>query len=296
MKSVTETILELAEAGLSQRQIAAQLGVSKSTVHYHLSRNAHLVGGVKKAIVLPDLHIPLHDKLSIEAINKFARDNGPWDYWVQLGDLGDFDFISKFTKENLRQLRGKTWKNQYDPINEFLDEQQAIYGEECNYVILEGNHDYRVECAIDRMPELEGLVEIPVSLDLEGRGIRWVKSWSEGEILRLGKANFIHGNFHNVNHTKSTVTKYGHSFFYGHTHDIMETPWERMGDDDTIVARSMGCLCTYQMKYMRGRPNKWQQGFGIFYLMPDGNFTYYNPRLIQHRFVGPDGVVYDGGK
>lgn len=287
-------IIQLAEDGKSQRQIAAELGVSKSTVQYHLAKNASVIGGVKKAIILPDIHIPLHDELSINAVNQYARENGPWDYWVQLGDLGDFDFISKYTKENLRALNGKTWKWQYDPINQFLDEQQEIYGDGTEYTILEGNHDYRVECVIDRMPELEGLVELPIQCDLEGRGIRWVRSWSEGEIFKLGRAFFTHGAFHNINHTKSTVTKYGHSVFYGHTHDIMETPWERYGDDDTIVARSMGCLCTYKMKYMRGRPTKWQQGFGIFYILPDGSFTYYTPRIIQHRFVGPDGRVYDG--
>lgn len=290
----TKDIIRLSEDGLSQRQIASELGVSKSTVQYHLAKNAHLVGGVKKAMILPDIHIPYHDEKSISAVNQFAKENGPWDYWVQLGDLGDFDFISKFTKDNLRQLRGKTWANQYAPMNEFLDEQQVIYGTQCDYFLLEGNHDYRVECVIDRMPELEGLVEVPLQLDLEGRGIKWLKSWSEGEVLSLGRANFIHGSYHNINHTRSVVTKYGHSFFYGHTHDIMETPWERMGDDDTIVARSMGCLCSYRLKYLKGRPQKWQQGFGVFYIMADGSFTYYTPRIINHRFVGPDGKVYDG--
>lgn len=292
--SEVKRIIQLTEDGMSQRQVAAELGVSKSTVQYHLKRNAAVIGGVKKAIVLPDIHIPLHDSQSISAVNEFARANGPWDYWIQLGDLGDFDFISKFSKDNLRKLRGQTWMKQYDPMNAFLDEQQEIYGDECIYQLLEGNHDYRVECVIDRMPELEGLVEVPLRLDLESRGIEWVKSWSEGQTVSLGHAKFIHGAYHNINHTRSVVTKYGHSVFYGHTHDIMETPWERMGDDDTIVARSMGCLCSYKMKYMRGMPTKWQQGFGIFYIFPDGNFTYYTPRIIQHRFVGPDGKVYDG--
>jgi hypothetical protein len=294
----TKKIIRLSEDGLSHRQIAAELGVSKTTVGYHLKRSVNQMENVLKAIVLPDTHISpdglpqLHDKESQKAVDAYAKANGPWDYWIHLGDIGDWDFISKYTKENLRQLRGQTWRNQYRPINRFLDKQQELYGEDTKYVLLEGNHDYRVECVIDREPQLEGFAEIPLNLNLEGRGIRWIKSWSTGEVFNLGRAHFIHGNFYNINHAKTTVTKYGHSFFYGHTHDIMEYPWERMGDDDTIVAKSMGCLCTYAMKYMRGKPSKWQQGFGIFYIMPNGHFTYYTPRIIDHRFVGPDGKVY----
>ena len=47
--------------------------------------------------------------------------------------------------------------------------------------------------------------------------------------------------------------------------------------------------------YMRGKPNRWQQAFGVFHFYEDGYFQPMTIPIFKHRFVGPtDGKVYDG--
>ena len=43
---------------------------------------------------------------------------------------------------------------------------------------------------------------------------------------------------------------------------------------------------------MKGKPSNWQQGFMVLFLLPNGNYTYYTPRIFNHQFIGPDGVLY----
>jgi len=82
--------------------------------------------------------------------------------------------------------------------------------------------------------------------------------------------------------------------FYGHTHDIQLYSKLRAGDDKTIVAQSLGCLCEYRQFYMKGFPNRWQQAFAEFYIREDGFFNYTVTMIFKHKFIGPNGKEYQG--
>jgi predicted phosphodiesterase len=232
----------------------------------------------------------------MKAVNDFIKANR-WDYWVCLGDLCDMSFISKYDMAYLRKIQGKSFVKQYAAVNAWMDEQEANVRDnnpDCKMALLEGNHDYRVEAYLDANPQMEGMVEVDNCLELAERDVKWVKSWSEGEILKIGKARFIHGQWTIEHHAAKHAKKYGANIFYGHTHDVQGYSHEKLGDNDTIIAQSLGCLQNYSPAYTRGAPQKWQQAFGVFYFMPGGRFTYYVPRIIKHSFVGPDGKVYRG--
>jgi predicted phosphodiesterase len=248
----------------------------------------------KHLIVLPDPHIRAkaggEDKRSIAAVEKYIKDAKP-DEIICIGDFMDFNCISDHNAFNLRATEGETVQADYAEGNKVLDRWQKLAPK---VVLLEGNHDYRVERFIDAYPKMAGAFEMDVGLNLKKRGVKWVRSWSEGEIYRVGNANFIHGLYVNEHHAKKHVEAFGSSIFYGHTHDIQLFSKVTAGDNKTTVGQSLGCLCDYRQQYMKGKPNRWQQAFAEFYVRPDGCFNYTVTMIFNHRFVGPNGKEYNG--
>jgi predicted phosphodiesterase len=247
----------------------------------------------KRVLVLPDIHYPYEDRRTMNAVETYMSDV-KWDECVYLGDVMDFDMISDHNKGNLRAVEGKTIMRHYNHANAAFDRHELLLGPKCEKVVIEGNHDYRVNRLIDSQPALAGMLEVPTGLLLEARGWRWVPFWSEGTTYRIGNAEFIHGIYTNDHHAKKHVQNYGTCVFYGHTHDVQCYSQVLNGDNKTLVGQSLGCLCKYRQAYMRGKPNKWQQAFGVFHFFPDGFFNYYVVTVFKHRFTSPEGKVYQG--
>lgn len=255
----------------------------------------------KRVLVLPDMQIysgPKGEILGIDletwrSVLSYVR-RYEWDECVIIGDFLDFNCISSHNDDKLRLVEGQRIKKDYAAGNTILDQLQACLPSKCKITLVEGNHEYRMERFIDKLPALEGWIEVERGLHLAERGINYVKGWAQGHVYRIGKAVFIHGLYTNEHHAKKTAMRYGTNIFYGHTHDIQTYSAELKGDDKTITASSMGCLCKYDLPYMRGRPSKWQQGFGVFHFLPDGYFQFFQIRIFKHRFVSPEGGVYGG--
>jgi hypothetical protein len=256
----------------------------------------HKRPAVETWIVLPDMQVPYEDRKSLHAVEKYMAAHR-FDGYLNIGDFLDFDCISSHNLNNLRAVEGKRILADYDHANRILDRHQAIVRKnnpKARFVLLEGNHEQRMDRYLDANPQMEGMMEVDLNLRLDQRGIRYVKSWSKGEHFTIGKANFTHGQYTNQYHASKMVNAYGENVFYGHTHDVQCMPKVLKGADKTIVGQSLGCLCEYELSYMKGRPSNWQQAFAIFQFLPDGFFTYDVRRIFKHRFIGPDGVVYDG--
>lgn len=252
------------------------------------------MNNIKRLIALPDIHSPYEDKRSLAAVEKFMADFR-FDYYLIMGDFMDFDCISSHNKNNLRAVEGKRLMKDYEHAGEILDRHQAIIranNKKAEFIFIEGNHDQRIERYVDANPALEGMVEVPTALEFGRRKFKWIPYWSQGTVFRLGKAAFIHGRYTNDAHAKKHVQRYGCNVFYGHLHDVQTYSAEMMGEGNTLVGQSLGCLCLPQ-KYMQGAPTKWQQAFGIFEFFPDGFFQYTVVRLFKHRFSYA-GKVYEG--
>lgn len=253
---------------------------------------------LKSVIVLPDMQVPYEDRISLSAVEAYMSDTS-WDIYINLGDFLDFDCISSFNKGFLRKIEGLAIQKDYDYANKILDRHQKIVRENnknAQFVLLEGNHEYRVERYIDENPQVRGLLEVERGLKLRDRCFKWVRCYRNGDVYRLGNAVFHHGRFINQYHAAKTVNYYGTNIFYGHTHDVQGFSKVTHGDDKTMVGQSLGCLCRYDQSYIQGNPTNWQQAFGVFYFLPDGHFTYYIIRIFKNRFVSPEGKIYDGRK
>jgi predicted phosphodiesterase len=249
---------------------------------------------IERWIVSGDYQVPFHDDRALTAFEKFMAAHR-WDGYVNLGDFLDFDTISHFNVGNVRSILNRQLSNDFEAANKILDRHQAIVRKrnpKAKFVLLEGNHDFRVETWLDSNPQFEGMLDIPKLLHLQERGFKWVKSWSKGEVYKIGKASFVHGLYTNQYHARKMLDAEAASVFYGHTHDMMCIPRTRRDKADLQVGQSLGCMCEVEQSYMKGKPSNWQQGFGVFHFLPDGTYTYYTPRIIAGRFVGPDGVLY----
>jgi predicted phosphodiesterase len=251
----------------------------------------------KTGIVLPDMQCPEQDNITLRAVEAYMAEH-VWDLWVNLGDFLDFKEISTYEERKKTGRDGAIAKN-YDAGNALLDRHQKIIrgnNPDAEMVLLQGNHDYRIEAYKEVHPEIKKMVDYDRCLRLKERNIRWIKNWEKGALFKKGKAYFAHGSIHNMYHAKHMANRYGVCIYYGHTHDVMEIPVERLGDNSTVVGKSLGCLCKYNQKYLKGNPTKWQQAFAVFYFFPDGYYTEHTVRIFKHRFVSPEGKVYDGGK
>ena len=253
----------------------------------------------KLGLILPDTHPPYHDRASIAAVLAYAK-TLYLDYCIALGDWIDFNCISSFIEDSPGEIEHQSIYNDYTSAGELWDDTQAAVrkrNKACKIVYLEGNHEYRVENYINKYPQNRGLLEVERNLDLTKRDIKWVRFWSDKQrnTFRIGKATFIHGCYCNKYHAQKHVDEYwGQGVFYGHTHDVQEYSKSFSGHDETVRAKSMGCLCDYDQRYLKGSTTKWQQAFGVFYFFPDGSFQDITIPIFGHKFVGLNGKVYDG--
>lgn len=239
---------------------------------------------IYRVLILPDAHTPNHDVKTHRTILNFMRDID-FDECIDLGDFMDFDQISKFSMNMLRTLEGKRLLKDYDIANNVLDERLEALGKQCKYTLLQGNHDFRMEVLIDKAPQFEGILEVEKNLRLEERGITWVPSWSKGELYKIGKLNFMHGDYISKYHANKMVDVYGVNLVYGHTHDHQVFEKTTKGDLNPVMAMSLGYLADpNKLKYTRNRPNNWSQLIGIAEIRTNGNFNLTPIRIFNHEF------------
>lgn len=256
---------------------------------------------VQRWLVLPDLQLPYEDKRTIKAIESYMKDvaksSHPFDGWLQLGDFLDFNELSRFNAGYEASIKEDVAES-FAAGNEFLDRQQKLIlsgNRNARFVLLQGNHNYRAVDYALKFPFLKGILDYEKNLRLKERKIKYVKCWENKQnVFSLGKANFIHGNFVCTNHAKKMVDVYGTNIFYGHVHDVMEFPRQMMGKDKTIAGKSLGTLCRYDQKYLKGNPTSWQQSFSEFWILPNGFFNEFGVKIFNHGFTAPSGKFYSG--
>jgi predicted phosphodiesterase len=246
-------------------------------------------------LILPDTQIPYHDQKSLDAVLSYASEIH-WDGIIQLGDFMDWDFISRWSKENARKIEGQRFLEEYFHGNAVLDQIQTAVrnqNKDAHIVIIEGNHDWRVENVIDQTPALEGLIEMERNLRLAERNITYWRYWTHRKPFIIGKAWFIHGEYIGTHHAKKMAESFHRNVFYGHTHDVMSytktTAW-----GDSIMCSSLGTLSVLDLEYMGHRPSNWQQAFAEFFFQSNGNFNHYVTNIVENEFVAINGRKYKG--
>ena len=205
------------------------------------------------------------------------------------GDFIDFPELARQDEWNRLKREGKRLKYEIDFANQILDKVDKFTRKKKVFMI--GNHDARLARFIAENPQLEGMIGLKADLRLEQRGYEVIE---ENKVYTVGHTNFIHGWYWNLHHSKKTVIEMGDNIFYGHAHDVQAFTKVNHASQP-LIGYSLGCLCDLDPEWRKARPNRWVNGFGVFYFFSNGNFTFYNPIIIDGKFIWC-GQIFDGNK
>jgi predicted phosphodiesterase len=239
---------------------------------------------IKKVVILPDVHLDTNVPKEYRVVKNFIKDLKP-DQVLLLGDFMDVSALSAWDMDKKRKMEGRRFQKEVDVANKELDFLQANSKE---VIFIAGNHEYRIDRYIDKHPELEGMMEVPIVLNLEKRKIKYIPY---NKIFKLGKCNFVHGLFTNQYHASKHLEAIGDNIVYGHTHRPM-TWFKSSKLQKPIMAYGLGCLCNKEPEYMQDKWANWLTQFSVMYYdTKTGKFNLYPINIIDNKFIW-DGVEY----
>ena len=232
-------------------------------------------GAIKRAIVTPDKHFPLHDKKAINIVCKAIEIVKP-DIYIDLGDTGEWEHFSNHywkgrnakPMEDLIPLLNKDVK----AVNKGMDQiDRSLNKVECEERhFIQGNHEVWLDKFVTRYPYLDHY-ETENALKLEKRGYEY-HPYNRKKLLKIGKINFTHGKYVPKYHAFKHLDMYGESIMYGHTHDLQRFTKTTAGG--TISAWSLGCLKDIEADedWLCGRLTNWNHAFAIIDFYRNGNY------------------------
>lgn len=239
-----------------------------------------------------DEHIPEHNMTAIKSI-LYMMDDIKFDGLVRIGDFMDFGCISHWNKTKQLTSEGMKLKEDYIVGNAILDEFDKRLPDGCDKHFMFGNHEDWYYQFIENNPSLEGMLHPTQELHLEERGYKVHEHYND--IFRIGQLNFTHGIYTGMHYVKKHIDELKTNVLFGHLHSQRERYESSPAKQLSIGGYALGCLCSMSPGYMKGRPNKWTNGFGVIYFYPNGDFEVRLIRIIKGKFIF-DGKVYDGNR
>ena len=232
-------------------------------------------GVVRRAIVTPDKHFPLHDDAAINVCCKAIEIVKP-DTYIDLGDTGEWEHFSTHywrgrsskPMEDLIPLLDKD----VDDVNEGMDRfDKSLDKAGCSERhFIQGNHERWLDKFVTRHPYLSHYMT-KKALNLKERGYKY-HPYTRRKLLKIGKLNFTHGKYVPIHHAKKHLSYYKENVMYGHTHDLQRFTDTCAGG--TTSAWSMGCLKDMSLdeEWLEGRLVNWNHAFAIVDWFKGGNF------------------------
>lgn len=233
-------------------------------------------------LALMDLHLPYHDRATIELAVREAKDRGAVGVLLN-GDVLDSHEISRHDKDP----RAPRYVQEVEYARQFFAWLRAQLPK-ADLVYKAGNHEDRLESYIIRhAPALFGVegVSLPSFLHLPDVGCEWV---SDKRIVTVGKLHVVHGHEYPggaaspVNPARGLYLKAKYVSMMGHHHRTSEHN-DRDIRGKLETAWSVGCACHLHPRYMP--LNQWNHGYALVGLASDGQFQVTNRRVVNGKPV-----------
>jgi len=239
---------------------------------------------VKRVIVTPDKHFPLHHEPSINVLIKTIYKVRP-DAYVDLGDLGEWTSVShwqwKKKKRPPLEYQLPSVDKEIEEVNAGLDIiDNALREVKCTEkYMIEGNHDDWLNRFVEENPYLKGY-KFKDALRLKERGYKY---YENGKYLKLGKLYLYHGNHYaGMAHARNHLLRLGCNIMYGHHHDLQQASVTHM--DGPKSAWSIGCLkdmSSESNSFLGNRQTNWSHAFAIVDFFNNGYFTVHILQIIN---------------
>lgn len=276
----------------------------------------------KVTVILPDPQIgfrrfgdgtlmPMHDDQAMNVALQVMRFIRP-DVVVNLGDFIDLpEWSTKFLVLPEFVL---TTQPSVDRAHKFLAEQRATVGDDCDIILIGGNHDARLPNLVARnamaamrlrqanTPKGFPVLSVPFLLRLDELKVKYFGAYPAARVRIADGGDgqtplyAIHGERLDVQKVAKNERQ---SFVQGHIHRIsVHTETYEVSDAmEQVVAFSPGCLCrvdgavpsTKSGADDGGMPiqrfESWQQGIAVVTELPSGRWSYEIVPIIKGEAV-----------
>jgi hypothetical protein len=236
------------------------------------------LSGVKRVLIISDLHIPYHEEGVIKACLDWAKKRKP-DLIFLNGDVIDLYLLSMFRKDPTR----RSLRDELDLTGDFLDYLRKVFPKARVFWRF-ANHERRLERYLwTKAPELLGVSDFELSalLSLKDKGVEWVNTYAP---VRIGKLDFIHGDevgggfYAPASPARYIYTKTKSNCICGHFHRTSQHT--EMGLRTSPVSVWVtGCLCYLHPDYLP--INSWNHGFAYVEFDDKGAFRVWNLRVVD---------------
>jgi hypothetical protein len=270
--------------------IVHHIGCSARTARRYRAEylNKRDEGRVQKAVLLPDIHYPHVDWPTWWAAMEFMEDYKP-DVVIYQGDSLEMDCISTWNTKKPLLNEGKRLHKDYADFDADILSMVEMSNPNAEMVFIIGNHEQRVNWYLQKHPELQGLIEPEICLNLEKRGYTVVPF---NGVYKLGKLSIIHGYYWNIYHAAKTVNVFERSVAYAHVHNPQSySKLNPVDADRNHMAWAMPCMCTVKPSYQQNAPNRWVSGFGVVETLPNRYFNVY-PIIVSKGKFAWNGKMY----
>lgn len=240
-------------------------------------------------LVIPDTHVPYHDKRAWILMLKVAAQLKLYGI-VILGDFADCYAVSSHSKDPKRSLQ---FDYEISEVRKRLDDLGKLGAK--HKVFVAGNHEDRLLRYLrDKAPELHSVISIPKLFKLNQKKWEYV---AYKEDYQLGKLSITHdvGSAGRYS-TYKCLDTYQHSNLTGHTHRMSYVVEGNARGEHKLSAQFGWLGDVNEVDYMHKTSAKknWVPGFGVLYLNTETEYCYVTPVPIVDYTACVNGKLYKG--
>lgn len=239
-------------------------------------------------LILPDIHAHWeHDNARADLVSKLIADINP-DVVVNIGDTADMPSLASYD-QGKRAFNGRTYRADIDVSLDFNDRLwsplKARKKKMPRRVFLEGNHEHRIERALDLSPELVGTIGLK-DLELEEfyNDVVLYSGNTPGVIV-LDGISYAHYFVSGIKglplggeHPGYThITKLFTSSTSGHSH-LLDYSVRTDNSGRKLMGLQAGCFIDFPMEWAGETNRLWWRGVVVKRSVENGS---YDPQFIS---------------